>query len=450
MSETYLFMSHPRPVEQRRKYRDPRELEEELGTTANLMFDPRVMRGVNCGRPVPLSAMQLDAGLPEPQRPTKRQLIRAGHIRPTQKSVAEIHENIKVEKTRVEVPLHLYLIEQEEETLTVTVSSQTDAFLEEPPSPKYIPRKTGVDVEVQVETDEVFNYDRDVSPILEVVIGKTMEQGLMEVRQEEELKSIARSKTYLLEKQQKRRVEAQKLLDKEKDLTEYKVAVKAVALQKARDEAELRRKLASNVFAERWLQNLPQTTFSDLDQNGHFRSRQSLSVHEFMPWLVEYTTQKTEEAGQAQSFIDGLLQKSIDAAEAEKVVAEEKRAEEAAAQAKREAEEAERVARNREVQLYIHTDLVPESPVGPLKLRMSSTVQQVEEEILKWLAENSESSPEASRLRFLWNGEELAKESVLYDVGVENLSTITMELREPEEQKQDGDDYQEGDEPEDE
>ncbi len=118
----------------RRKYRDAAELEEELGATANIMFDPRVMRGVTCMRP----DLALDATLPGAtqlmqrppiKRPSKSHLIRAGKLRPAQRTVAELHDSIVVPEKRVEVPLHLYLIEQTEEVRTHTEDTQTDAFL---------------------------------------------------------------------------------------------------------------------------------------------------------------------------------------------------------------------------------------------------------------------------------------------------------------------------------
>ena len=86
----------------------------------------------------------------------KAQLIAAGRIRPKHDSVAQIHEKIVVPKVRTEVPLHLYLLEQEEKPIVVGQDTQTDVFLEEPPPPAYIPKKTGVDMETQVQIVTLF------------------------------------------------------------------------------------------------------------------------------------------------------------------------------------------------------------------------------------------------------------------------------------------------------
>ena len=66
-------------------------------------------------------------------------------------------------------------------------ATQTDAFLDRAPSPLYIPQKSGSDVSTQVMEGELFDFDFEVTPILEVLVGKTIEQALMEVMEEEEL-----------------------------------------------------------------------------------------------------------------------------------------------------------------------------------------------------------------------------------------------------------------------
>ena len=48
-NDTYMFMSQPRAVEAaRKKFREPNEDEEGFDNTANLMNDPRVIRGITC------------------------------------------------------------------------------------------------------------------------------------------------------------------------------------------------------------------------------------------------------------------------------------------------------------------------------------------------------------------------------------------------------------------
>lgn len=107
-------------------------------------------------------------------------------------------------RVHMEVQTELYLEELSDKVEEADISVQTDPFLDRPPSPLYIPAKTGVDKETQIEDGEVkyfkflclvriirveqlFDFDLEVKPILEVLVGKTLEQSLMEVAEEEEL-----------------------------------------------------------------------------------------------------------------------------------------------------------------------------------------------------------------------------------------------------------------------
>lgn len=81
----------------------------------------------------------------------------------------------------------MYLEELSDKIPEAVAATQTDAFLDRAPSPLYIPQKSGVDVATQVYDGELFDFDVEVEPILDVLVGKTIEQALMEVMEEEEL-----------------------------------------------------------------------------------------------------------------------------------------------------------------------------------------------------------------------------------------------------------------------
>jgi len=44
----------------------------------------------------------------------------------------------------------------------IEVKCQTDAFLPRPPTPKYVPKKSGIDKDTQIEDYDLFDYDREV------------------------------------------------------------------------------------------------------------------------------------------------------------------------------------------------------------------------------------------------------------------------------------------------
>lgn len=64
----------------------------------------------------------------------------------------------------------------------------------QPPTPPYIRKKTGIDKITQIEDYDLFDYDREVQPILNVLLTKTVEQALLEVEEETELEEIRKFK----------------------------------------------------------------------------------------------------------------------------------------------------------------------------------------------------------------------------------------------------------------
>lgn len=62
--------------------------------------------------------------------------------------------------------------------------------MEKPPTPPYVPKKSGIDKITQIEDYDLFDYDREVQPILNVLLTKTVEQSILEVEEEAELDEI--------------------------------------------------------------------------------------------------------------------------------------------------------------------------------------------------------------------------------------------------------------------
>jgi hypothetical protein len=90
-------------------------------------------------------------------------------------------------RKHIDVQTDLYLEELSDKVPEAIAATQTDAFLNRAPSPLFIPQKSGIDVATQVYEGELFNFDFEVVPILEILVAKTLEQSLMEVHEEEEL-----------------------------------------------------------------------------------------------------------------------------------------------------------------------------------------------------------------------------------------------------------------------
>ena len=68
----------------------------------------------------------------------------------------------------------------------------------------FIPQKLGKDVGTQILDGELFNFDRDVQPLLTVVVGKTLEQSLLEIEQEDEISNLREEKLMYSKKKKKK------------------------------------------------------------------------------------------------------------------------------------------------------------------------------------------------------------------------------------------------------
>ena len=77
---------------------------------------------------------------------------------------------------RIEVDLSYFLTDiKQKKPQEQQVECQTDEFQQSPPPSPYKPKKTGVDVSTQIWDGELFNFDFEVQPILNVLVHKTLE-----------------------------------------------------------------------------------------------------------------------------------------------------------------------------------------------------------------------------------------------------------------------------------
>ena len=99
--------------------------------------------------------------------------------------------------------------------LTFEMGLQTDSYIDRPQSPLFWPHKTGLDKMTEILDGELFNFDNEVEPILNVLLSKVLEQSRMEVLEEEEIKEMKKKQREFEELRNRELSEVQKLEDKE-------------------------------------------------------------------------------------------------------------------------------------------------------------------------------------------------------------------------------------------
>ncbi|EEB20207.1 Flagellar Radial spoke protein, putative [Pediculus humanus corporis] len=251
----------------------------------NIMFDRRVVRGCNfASYPVPTEGFET---LAEKRREARRRALARkkakgyciqGRMGTPPPVGGRKHEPVQTER---------YLEEIYDRPLETEAACQTDLFLDRPPTPIYVPSKTGFDQETQIWPGELFDFDVEVTPILEVLVGKTVEQSLIEVLEEEEIADLRAQQRRFLELRAAEKAEEQRLEEEEKRLSDEKEKrmvehAEALKLQKETEE-----RVAAAMLSEGYIAELVPNVLEGLKDAGFLADEIKSDVdHQFMPWLM--------------------------------------------------------------------------------------------------------------------------------------------------------------------
>jgi len=336
--EAQQFASNPQAVQHRGKYRD-----DEPGMR-NIMHDRRVVRGNTYAS---LVMPQQDMAEIQKQREAqRRRIMRANQ---TKKRVGTPEPVIG--RKHIDIQTDSYLEELTERTVEFEAETQTDFLLDRPPSPLFMPAKVGVDVDTQVLEGELFDFDQEVEPVLEVLVGKTLEQSMMEVLEEEELQSIQRHQEEFEQLRNAELLEVQRMEAAEKRRADEMERRMQQMKAKREQNDTIMRKVLSRSIARGYLGGLKEKTMQHLLDSGFFQDSVQVAVEgQFMPWLMENIQATLAQERVNQQLADDVLQSAINGkvqAHAAAIAVEKARLEaieEAARRAKEEAEEEKRVA----------------------------------------------------------------------------------------------------------
>ncbi|KAG9344649.1 hypothetical protein JZ751_010334 [Albula glossodonta] len=374
---TYTFASRPRPLQNRSKYREPTlEPNDGIGNYANIMYDRRVVRGNTYAQNILPATAQKDPIEIQRQQEARRRAI--AHKR------AKAHFRIKTPEAvegrqHIDVQTELYLEELSDRVEESSVECQTDAFLDKPPSPLFIPAKTGRDVATQIEEGEVsgltctsiasllplqlFDFDLEVRPLLETLVGKTVEQSLQEVMEEEELASLRAQQRAYEELHNLELVQVQRLEERERRHREEKPLYQMSSERQMRErdcrkpmwqerrqrggslseqtgrvlhmptkrpaelplrgpspvslpssqkvlrrEKETAEKMAARAFARQYLMDLLPSVYTTLQDNGYFFDPVERDVETtFLPWLMTQVNSTLEKHYVARAVLDMII-----------------------------------------------------------------------------------------------------------------------------------------------
>nr|KAF6463009.1 radial spoke head 3 [Molossus molossus] len=309
---TYTYTSRPRaPPCQRRRYRDQvLQPADEPMPYGNIMYDRRVIRGNTYSLHAdPSLGQHSDEYIQRNQQTKKRTLAKKRTQEQLRPRTPEPVEGRK----HVDVQTELYLEEIADRVIEVDMECQTDAFLDRPPTPLFIPAKTGRDVATEILEGELFDFDLEVKPMLEVLVGKTIEQALLEVMEEEELANLQASQHAYEELRNMELAEVQRLEEQERRHREEKERRKQQQWEVTHKHKETSQKIASRAFSQRYLSDLLPSVFDSLRTAGYFFDPVERDIElGFLPWLMNEVEKSMEHSTVGRTVLDMLIREVVE------------------------------------------------------------------------------------------------------------------------------------------
>ncbi|XP_072218440.1 radial spoke head protein 3 homolog [Leuresthes tenuis] len=301
---TYTFSSRPRPVENRSKYREP-HYEQEQHNYGNIMYDRRVVRGNTYAQHIVSTTAQLDPSEIQRQEAIRKAAMARKRAR---KQFRPRTPEALPGRQHIDVQTELYLEELSEVIVATDIECQTDAFMDKPATPLFIPAKSGKDAETQIEEGELFDFDMEVQPVLEVLVGKTIEQSLLEVMEEEELACLRAQQRAFEELRNNELAEVQRLEEQERRHNEEKerrIAQQKEILKKEKETAE---KIAARAYTQQYLAGLLPAVFTSLRSHGYFYDPVQKDIEtNFFPWLMAEVNNNLEKRYTAREMLDNII-----------------------------------------------------------------------------------------------------------------------------------------------
>ncbi|XP_051906788.1 radial spoke head protein 3 homolog [Hippocampus zosterae] len=299
---TYVFASRPRPVESRSKFSGSPTESPQYG---NIMYDRRVIRGnVHGQHMLPAKTTMQGADIQQQHRFRRRSVE---FMRSRDHVWFKTHDNLPGRK-HIDVQTDSYLEELSNILVTKDIDSQTDRFLDRPATPLFIPAKSGEDVATQIEEGELFDFDREVQPVLEVLVGKTIEQSLLEVMEEEELACLRAQQRAFEQLRNAELAEVQRLQEQERRRNEEKecrIAQQKEAVRKEKETAEM---IAAQACAQQFLSKLFPAVFASLRRHGYFYDPVERDIEvNFFQWLMAEVNNTLEKRNSARLLLDTII-----------------------------------------------------------------------------------------------------------------------------------------------
>ena len=263
----------------------PKYINEQGGTklTYNFVTDPRLKRGHNFGI-IYVTSSNYDENSDTNQKRKNIESSKMGKnvLNANLKGknyLGQIKEKEEQEKKRNDKEGECGICTQKVITtvrptpITFEEMVQTDP-LPPPPQPVLIwPKKTGIDVECQIEDGDLFDFDEEVKPLVHIIVSKTLEDARREVLEEEELKQILEQQEKYRQLNENNSNRVRQIEENEKNRFEEHKRKKGLKQNRINITKDFQKKLQCRMKAKQYISKLKNNTYNILGQKKIFKNK---------------------------------------------------------------------------------------------------------------------------------------------------------------------------------
>ena len=275
-------------------------------TYINILHDPRVVRGNTYAAFVIPSSLQLEFLRMKEEEEKRKKMMKIPKKLPR---VAYLGRNRKEEESekdeevkRPESPI-LKPIENKEK-----IEDKPYFYEDKPPVPKYVPLPAGKEEYTQIIDGELFDFDLEVKPILEVLVGRSVLQAKMELIEEEEREQYLKHKREYERKREfelnnLQRTEARYVRREEEKQRRFKQKE-----QRKLNDIIMQKKLMAKNFSKSYLRTLKQSSYRQLQEMGFLAIHPTFNMSFY---LKENYYPVTEKINNLAEFTENKLMQQI-------------------------------------------------------------------------------------------------------------------------------------------
>ncbi|XP_034950529.1 radial spoke head protein 3 homolog [Chelonus insularis] len=279
---------------------------------ANIMFDRRVVRGSTLVTATNMAEYEQSHTARHIEM--RRKQLAKKKLQSTRSMMMRMSSPPPVPGRKHEpVQTELYLEELLEKPQESEVGTQTDYFLDRPSTPTFCPSKTGVDAGTQIAPGDLFDFDVEVQPILEVLVGKTIEQAFIEVLEEEELAALREQQRRFRELRAAEKAEQLRLEEKERRLQKEKEQRDKQRREELLIHQETEDRVAAAVLLTGYVAEILPSVLEDLKLSGFLLDEIKSDVEEgFIPWLVQEVKKEVNTVVDSRQLLEEIIKEILE------------------------------------------------------------------------------------------------------------------------------------------